>query len=78
MLGRLPAFVSDEPIDEDSRKLKVKLKGQTFKGFEAVKDSLASSLNVYIDEIAETTKMQLKVLLTLPLSEVQVQLLVYS
>lgn len=53
LLGRIPAFISDEPLDEDSRKLRIKLRGQSFKDIEGVKDRLANALQVHIDEVSE-------------------------
>lgn len=55
-LGRLPSFISDEPLDEDSRKLRLRLRGQSFKDFKEAKDRLESSLQVHIDEISENRR----------------------
>ncbi len=51
LLNRLPSFISDMPIDEDSRKLTIKLNGQTLKQIKECKDHLQESLKVHIDEI---------------------------
>ncbi len=50
-LNRLPAYVGDEPLDKDSRKLTIKLKGQTLKQIQGQKDAIQESLRVHIDDI---------------------------
>jgi hypothetical protein len=56
-LNRLPAYVTDEPLDKDSRKLTIKLKGQTLKQIQGQKDAIQESLRVHIDDIkAERSK----------------------
>lgn len=56
-LNRLPAYVGDEPLDKDSRKLTIKLKGQTLKQIQGQKDAIQESLRVNIDDIkAERSK----------------------
>lgn len=56
VLGRLPSFISDVPLDEDSRKLRLKLRGQSFNDFKNVEDRLGASLQVHIDEVSENRK----------------------
>lgn len=51
VLNRLPSFVTDEALDEDSRKLTIKLKGQTLRQIKDCKDNLQEALKVHIDEI---------------------------
>ncbi len=56
-LNRLPAYVGDEALDKDSRKLTIKLKGQTLKQIQGQKDAIQESLRVHIDDIkAERSK----------------------
>lgn len=52
-LGRFPAFISDYPVDEATRKLRLGRSGFSREQFEKAKGSLESSLQVYIDEMRE-------------------------
>lgn len=52
-MGKLPSFISDRPVDELVRKLKVTNAFMPKAKFEEAKDRLESSLQVYIDEITE-------------------------
>jgi len=52
-MGKLPSFISDRPVDELVRKLKVTNAFMPKVKFEEAKERLESSLQVYIDEITE-------------------------
>lgn len=52
-LGKFPAFISDFPIDEFTRKLRLGRSGFSTAQFEKAKAILESSLQVYIDELRE-------------------------
>ncbi len=52
-LGKFPNFICDVPIDEFTRKLRVTRANFSKKSFDEAKDYLASSLQVFIDEIKE-------------------------
>ncbi len=52
-MGKLPSFISDRPVDELVRKLKVTNAFMPKSKFEEAKERLESSLQVYIDEITE-------------------------
>lgn len=52
-MGKLPSFISDRPVDELVRKLKVTNAFMPKAKFDEAKDKLESSLQVYIDEITE-------------------------
>lgn len=53
-LGRFPSFISDYPIDEFTRKLRLGRNGFSKDQFEKAKSSLESNLQVYIDEFRES------------------------
>ncbi len=52
-MGKLPSFISDRPVDELVRKLKVTNAFMPKAKFEEARERLESSLQVYIDEITE-------------------------
>lgn len=52
-MGKLPSFISDRPVDELVRKLKVTNAFMPKAKFEEAKERLESALQVYIDEITE-------------------------
>ncbi len=52
-MGKLPSFISDRPVDELVRKLRVTNAFMPKAKFEEAKEKLESSLQVYIDEITE-------------------------
>ena len=52
-LGKLPSYISDYPIDEFTRKLRLGRSGFSKEQFEKAKPSLESNLQVYIDEMRE-------------------------
>lgn len=52
-MGKLPSFISDRPVDELVRKLRVTNAFMPKAKFEESKERLESSLQVYIDEITE-------------------------
>lgn len=52
-MGKLPSFLSDRPVDELVRKLKVTNAFMPKAKFEEARERLESSLQVYIDEITE-------------------------
>lgn len=52
-LGTFPAFISDKPIDESTRVMRLKRAMMPVTKFEAAKDALESALQVYIDEFKE-------------------------
>ncbi len=52
-MGKLPSFISDRPVDELVRKMKVTNAFMPKAKFDEAKDRLESSLQVYIDEITE-------------------------
>lgn len=52
-LGKFPSFISDYPIDEFTRKLRLGRGGFSTAQFEKAKAILESSLQVYIDELRE-------------------------
>ena len=52
-LGKLPSYISDYPLDEFTRKLRLGRSGFSKEQFEKSKPSLESNLQVYIDEMRE-------------------------
>lgn len=52
-LGKTPRFLSDTPLDEFTRKLRLTTANFPKQQFESAKPSLETSLRVYIDEIRE-------------------------
>lgn len=52
-IGKLPAFISDFPIDDFSRKLRVTNAGFPLAKFKNAKESLEAGLQVYVDDIKE-------------------------
>ncbi len=53
VLGKFPSFISDYPVDEFTRKLRLGRGGFSREQFEKAKPVLESSLQVYIDELRE-------------------------
>lgn len=52
-MGRLPGFISDRPLDSQSRILKLSLNGVPRASFEAKREEVAGELGVYIDQMKE-------------------------
>lgn len=52
-IGRLPSFVSDVPVDDFSRKLRISNAGFALSKFRSAKESLEAGLQIYIDDIKE-------------------------
>lgn len=52
-IGRMPQFISDTPIDDTSRKLKITNAGFPKSKFDEVKSFLESGLQIYVDDIKE-------------------------
>lgn len=51
--GKLPSFIFDKPIDEFTRRLRLKKAGQSHEKFKSAKEDLESGLQVFIDEVVE-------------------------
>ncbi len=52
-IGKLPAFVFDQPIDEFTRRMRLIRANLPLSQFAAAKENLESALQIYIDEIKE-------------------------
>lgn len=52
-VGKLPGYIFDRPVDEYTRKLRLKRANLTLTQFQSAKESLESALQVFIDEIKE-------------------------
>jgi hypothetical protein len=52
-IGKLPYFISDHPVDDFSRKLRISNAGFPLNKFKSAKESLEASLQVYIDDMRE-------------------------
>lgn len=55
-LGKYPGFISDTPVDEYTRCLKVTAASLPLKGFQESKPYLEMGLQVYVDEIRENRR----------------------
>jgi hypothetical protein len=52
-LGKMPSFIFDRPLDAMTRKLRLKRSYLSLKNFKDAKESLESSLQIYIDTFVE-------------------------
>lgn len=51
--GRLPAFVFDTAIDEETRRMRLKRNGSDISQFKAAQQKIEGDLSIYIDEVVE-------------------------
>jgi energy-coupling factor transporter ATP-binding protein EcfA2 len=52
-MGRLPGYIADKPVDEETRKLRLARVGLELGAFHAAKKSLEANLHIFVDEIKE-------------------------
>lgn len=52
-MNRLPAFISDKPIDQQTRNLRLRMNGIPYADFDKAKDRIGASLRVYVDDLRE-------------------------
>lgn len=52
-LGKLPSFISDSPIDEFTRRMRLRRENLPKASFESAKPFIESSLQIYIDDVRE-------------------------
>lgn len=55
-LGRVPQFIFDKALDEQTRLLRVTTAGSSLAGFKKAKDALQTNLKVFIDDFKENRR----------------------